>query len=156
MIHTVVTTLFWFSISRIEGQDVALLFWNMKKKKKSPGIFSVLGLGWAVVLVLAISDRSVICLPFFLFVVDRAVCVLQVVPFSTTHHLSARKQHTLEEFLHHKGNARASSQCACVRLQKIRLRGWKHCSRTVVVNHVLLGRGKGWEAQRRSISSSVG
>lgn len=61
-------------------------------------MFSVLGVGWAVVLVPAISDRSAICLPFFLFLVDRAVCVLQVALFSTTHHLSARKQHTLQEF----------------------------------------------------------
>lgn len=76
-------------------------------------MFSELGVGWAVVLVPAISDRSVIRLPFFLFLVDRAVCVLQVAPLSTTHHLSACKQHTLEEFLHRKGNARARSRRVC-------------------------------------------
>lgn len=44
------------------------------KKQIPPGMFSVLGLGWAVVLVPAISDRNVICLLFLLLVVDRAVC----------------------------------------------------------------------------------
>lgn len=41
-------------------------------------MFSVLELGWAVVLVPEVSDRSVIGLIFLLLGVDTAVCVLQV------------------------------------------------------------------------------
>lgn len=81
-------------------------------KQQPLGIFPVLGLGGAggaVVLVPERSDRSVICLPLFLFVVDRAARVLQVLLFSTTRHLSAHRQRALEASARSKGKARAAA-----------------------------------------------